>query len=173
MAWKRKSRKLAYRCPYYTIYHDKVAIPNKREIDYYLLSIPDSVMVVAETKEREIIFVKQYRYTAGAVSLELPAGGCGKMTPLAAAKKELREETGIRAKKWKILGKFMPWNGVNEEWCHVFLATDLTFGEADPEETEQMEVKRIRLKNMSKLIQAGSISDGMTLAVLSMFMHSA
>ncbi len=171
MLWKRKSRKTAFKCPFYTIYHDRVAIPNKREIDYYLLAIPDSVMVVAETAKKEIVFVRQYRYTADDFSLELPAGGCGGLKPLAAAKKELLEETGIKAKNWEKLGKFMPWNGVNQEWCHVFLATELTFGKASPEETEQIEVKRIPLKNMSKLIQSGSISDGMSLAVFTMFKY--
>jgi 8-oxo-dGTP pyrophosphatase MutT (NUDIX family) len=115
----------------------------------------------------EVWLVGQYRYPLRRYSWEIPEGG-GKLfdDPLASAKRELREETGLSAGRWdKILTLHLS-NSVSDEEAHIFLARDLVSGAAAPEETEALAVQKITLKNALRLIQEGKITDSLTVAGL-------
>lgn len=174
MAWKRLQRTTAFSCPYYKVVHDRILLTEKKkQIDYFFVAIPDSVMIIALTPKKEIVLVRQYRYPTNNYFLELPCGGDEGKKPLPAAKRELREEAGVRAKTWKRLGGFVPYNGVSNEFCHVFLATDLTFGDNDPEVTEDLTVVKIPASKVLAMIAQGKIQDGMTLAALHLFFNQS
>jgi 8-oxo-dGTP pyrophosphatase MutT (NUDIX family) len=104
--WKKLSSRIAYTNPWMTIREDKVIRPDGKKGIYGLMLAPGpSVFVIALTKDKKIYLVKQFRYTFQKPSWELPAGNAGKDKPLAAAKRELWEETGLTANHWKLFGK--------------------------------------------------------------------
>ena len=125
------------------------------------------VLAVDETtspRDPLIVIEQQFRQAAGQYLLELPAGRVepGEQT-LAAAKRELIEETGFRAKKWSRLVKYYASPGFVAEWMEIFLATGIVAGTAEPEEDEIIEVRLVPLSQMVELCLAGKIKDGKTL----------
>lgn len=115
-------------------------------------------------KDPLILIERQYRHAAQQYLYEIPAG---KMEPnedrLRAAKRELAEETGYRAKKWSKLAKYYPSPGFLGEWMQVFLAEDLTPGETSPDEDEWLELQMVPLSELLRLIDAGKVRDGKTM----------
>ena len=107
---------------------------------------------------------RQYRHAAGQYLWELPAGKIdGDEARLAAAKRELIEETGYRAKKWTPLVRYFASPGFLGEWMQIFLAEGLTLGDAKPEDDERIELYLISLSEVLRLIDDGVILDGKTL----------
>jgi len=128
-----------------------------------------SVVILAVDEKTDpadpgILLIRQYRYAAGKMLLELPAGRIEpgeKLVP--AGKRELIEETGYRAKKWSLHTNYYASPGFLTETMSILLATDLTLGVATPEEDEKIEVHMTPLSKVLKLIHAGKIEDGKTL----------
>ena len=117
--------------------------------------------------KRRILLVRQYRYAAEQYMWELPAGridNSEKLLP--AAKRELREETGIRAKRWKRLFRFYASPGFLDETMDIFLAEGLKQGEAQPEEDEQIEARFFSLKEATKMVKSGVINDAKTMTAV-------
>ncbi len=114
--------------------------------------------------------VGQYRYTLNEFHWEIPEGG-GPLDefPLLAAQRELKEETGISAKKWTSLLRMNPSNSVSDEECIIYLAEDLEFGESLLEDTEaDLKVKRLPLKDAIDMVMRGQITDSMSMIGLLM-----
>lgn len=163
------SSRVAFKSKTFSIYTDKVREPggsvNVRDVIRHSGSIV--ILAVDESKSRrdpEIILERQYRHAAGQVLLELPAGRIEPgEAPLAAAKREMIEETGYRAKRWTPLTKYYPSPGFLGEAMNIYLARELRLGAADPEADEQIEVVRMRLSEVLGMIAAGKIHDGKTL----------
>ena len=116
-------------------------------------------------KNYDTWLVGQYRFPIDRYSWEIPEGG-GPLgiSPLESAKRELREETGIIAKSWSTLLEMDLSNSVSDEESIVFVATDLTFGESQPEETEQLQVKKLPFNEVYKMVIDGNIRDSITVA---------
>jgi ADP-ribose pyrophosphatase len=115
-------------------------------------------------RDPNILLIRQYRHAANQFLLELPAG---RIEPgeklLPAAKRELLEETGYRAKKWSIHAKYFASPGFLAEAMHIVLAEDLTPGQATPEEDEKIELHMTPLSEAVRLIQQDKIHDGKTI----------
>ena len=168
--WSQLSTETLHSCPYYDFRHDRYRLPSGGDGDYYYIRIPGSTMVVPRRPDGELVLVRQYRYLHRRVSLELPAGGMkAGRSPLETARDELREETGLIAAQWKKLGQFAPCNGLSDELCHVFLAEELSQGQASPEPTEELEAVTIGLDEARRKILSGELWDGMTIAALSLY----
>ena len=116
---------------------DEVELPGGHTSVREVVEHPGGVCIAALTDRKELLFVRQYRYPYGEALLELPAGKLeyGE-DPLAAGKRELKEETGASAKEYTDLGKLYPSPGYCGEIIHMYLAAGLTFGEAAPDEDE-------------------------------------
>jgi 8-oxo-dGTP pyrophosphatase MutT (NUDIX family) len=114
--------------------------------------------------------VGQYRYTLNEFQWEIPEGG-GPLDefPLIAAKRELKEETGMTAKKWTSLLRVNPSNSVSDEECIIYLAEDLEYGESELEETEaDLKVMKIHLRDAIDMVMRGEIRDSMSMIGLLM-----
>jgi ADP-ribose pyrophosphatase len=124
-------------------------------------------MAMDTSKSRKnpwIVIERQYRHAANQYLWELPAG---KLDPgedaLTGAKRELAEETGYSAKKWKPLVEYYASPGFLGESMKVFLAEGLVAGDARPEEDEKIEFRLVKLSDILKMIDKGAILDGKTL----------
>jgi ADP-ribose pyrophosphatase len=139
---------------------DRTGWKMKRSIVRHLGS---AVMMAVDDKNR-VMLVRQYRMPADRYLWELPAGktDAGE-TVLQAAKRELIEETGLRAKKWKKLVSFYPSPGYVEEKMTIFLATELTQGESQPMEDERIETRWFTKKEIRDLIVSNTILDAKTM----------
>lgn len=111
--------------------------------------------------------VGQFRYSLGSYSWEIPMGGCPlDEPPLRAAQRELQEETGLRAARWRHLLTLHTSNSVTDEVGELFLAEGLIEGEAEPEETELLKVWRLPLQEAIGMALDGRITDALSVAAL-------
>jgi ADP-ribose pyrophosphatase len=125
------------------------------------------VVIVALTKDNKVILVKQYRYPIQCVNLELPAGKLEPdENPDYAAKRELEEETGYRAKNWKSLGYINTTPGICTEKLYLYFASDLEFIGEHPDEGEIIKSKEYLLSEVYSMINDGTINDAKTICAL-------
>jgi ADP-ribose pyrophosphatase len=170
------SSKLAYDGKVFSIFTEKVIepgtiAPRTRDVIHHNGSIV--VLAVDESKnpkDPDIILIRQYRHAVGQFLLELPAGRIEpNEAPLAAAKREMIEETGFRAKRWTVLTKYFASPGFLGESMQIYLARDIRPGAANPEEDEHIEIVRTPLSQAMDLVAANKIHDGKTLIGLSLY----
>ena len=122
-------------------------------------------MVVPIDELGRLLLVKQYRYTGKRDSIEFPCGGLKEgTTHEQGAKDELVEETGFSPGELTYVGSFNPCNGLLDEICRVYVARDLQYIGARPDETESFELVRLTEDQMNGFIRDGTIWDGMTIA---------
>ena len=127
------------------------------------------VVVIAVDECNRVYMVRQFRYPVGRVMLEVPAGKLEKgETPLFAAMRELREETGVTAEKLVYFGSTYPSPGFCDEELHIYLALGLTEGEASPDEDEFLTVEKIDIDKLAKMIVRGELQDGKTISAVFM-----
>jgi len=123
-----------------------------------------STVVLPLDENNRVLLVSQYRFPAKAAMWELPAGKVDPgETPLQAAKRELIEETGLRAKRWKKLITYFPSPGFQEEKMSIFLANGLVPGEKPHIEDEHLQERWIDADKLEALIKSGKITDGKTI----------
>ena len=126
-----------------------------------------AVAILPIDDEGHTWLVGQQRYTLGAYSWELPMGGAPTdEAPLDAARRELREETGLEAKQWAELCRLHTSNSITDELGIVYLATVLTPGEPDFEETEDLVIRRLPVAEALAMVDSGEITDGISVAAL-------
>jgi beta-phosphoglucomutase family hydrolase len=167
--WTTLSSREAYSNPWISVYHEEVRRPDGNTGIYGRVS-PKSyaVGVVPLHDDGTVTLVGQYRYTMREYSWEIPEGGCPfKEQPLEAARRELLEETGLRAAEIVPLGgEIQLSNSVTDERGYLFLATGLTQGEAEPEGTERLAIKRVSLEEAVDMAVRGEIRDSLTVTAL-------
>jgi ADP-ribose pyrophosphatase len=124
-----------------------------------------AVAVVPVDVDGNIVLVRQERVPAGGKVLELPAGGVEEgESPLRTAQRELREETGLHGGDWVEVAAFFTSPGYSDEKLHLFVAKGLEQGEASPEGSEEIELVRVPVSDIDRLI--AGCDDGKTLAGL-------
>ncbi len=142
---------------------DEALLPNGQTALREVVEHPGGVCVAALTEERELLFVRQFRYPYGEVVCELPAGKLERgEDPLPAGMRELQEETGATAERFTSLGKMYPTPGYCGEIIHLYLAEGLTFGRCSPDEDEFLEAERIPLDRAVKMVLDGDLPDAKT-----------
>ncbi len=172
-AVKVLSSKVSFRGKVFSVTTDHVVEPNGVTAVRDVVRHSGSVVVLAidETAaEPRVLLEKQYRYAARDYLWEIPAGRIdGKEKALAAAKRELREETGYKARSWHKALFFYPSPGFMDETMTVFLAQGLKAGEAEPEADERIEYELVPLSRVVKMIESGEICDGKTISAVLWF----
>jgi ADP-ribose pyrophosphatase len=167
---KLLSTQLRYQGPVFSVHTDYV-----QEGDYSgrrdVIRHPGSIVVLGvedETaRDPRILLERQYRHVVGTPIWELCAGRIDPgETHLAAAKRELREETGYTARRWRRAFRFYASPGFLDEQMHVFIASGLERGTAQPEEDEQITTKLFRLSDSVRMVMSGVIYDAKTMATI-------
>ena len=153
-----------YKNSLFSVTEDHAVDPSGFEIKRGIVQHAGSAVMMALDERKRILLVRQYRLPARAYLWELPAGRLDPgETPLQAAKRELIEETGYRAKKWTKLVTFYPSPGYVAEKMTIYLATGLTAGESKPMEDERIETRWFSEKEVRDGILSGKIIDAKTM----------
>jgi len=162
---KLVSSKLKFKCPIFRVTEDEAVEPGGFRIKRAIVQHAGSAVMMAVDDESRVLLVRQYRLPARARLWELPAGRLDPgETPLSAAKRELAEETGYRARSWRKLLSFYASPGYVAEKMTIFVATGLTSGEATPMDDERIECRWFAAGELDEMIEAGKIVDGKTIA---------
>lgn len=163
--WVTKGSRLVYRNPWITVREDQVVRPDGKDGIYGVVEAKVATAVVALTTAREVVLVGQWRYATGNYSWELVEGGAERgEDPLAAARRELREEAGLEAAVWTPLGgEVHLTNSHSDERLLVWLATGLREVGAAPEGTELLQHRRVPFAEALRMVDRGEITDAPTI----------
>lgn len=148
----------------FTVTEDLAKDPDGFEIHRAIIRHPGSAVMMPVDDQGRVLLVKQFRLPADDYMWELPAGRLDPgESPLDAARRELREETGYSAEKWTELASFFSSPGFLEERMTVFLAQDLTAGEQDTMEDERIELRWFETSEIDRMIRDRELRDAKTM----------
>lgn len=162
--WQRLDRRLAYQNPWIWLYEDQVVRPDGQPGIYGVVHFRNRAVGVVALDDRDrVLLVGQYRYPLDLYSWEIPEGG-GALDeePLAAARRELLEETGFTAGRWREVLRAHLSNSATDELAVCFLATDLRPGVARPEGTERLRLRWVSFEEALGMVLGGQITDALS-----------
>ncbi len=164
---KQLSSEYFYRGKIINMRRDLALLPDGSEAYREVVEHPGGVCVAALTEEREVIFVRQFRYPYFEEVLEIPAGKRDPgEDPLTCGARELREETGAVAERYIDLGRMYPTPGYTNEVIYMYAATGLTFGEQELDCDEFLSVRRVPLAEAVEMVMSGALPDAKTQAAI-------
>jgi len=159
--------KIVYEGPVFGIRRDELVEPGGVRTTREMITHSGSVVVLPVLPDGRVLLIRQYRHAARTFLWELVAGRIDEgESPRKAAARELIEETGYRAKRFRIFLDFFPSPGFLEEKMYILLADGVTEGVAQPEEDEKIESRAYDCKELEQMIQKRVIRDGKTIAGL-------
>jgi 8-oxo-dGTP pyrophosphatase MutT (NUDIX family) len=164
--WRITSQQIIYNNPWITVTEYDVINPSGGKGIYGKVHFKNlAIGIIPQDINGDIWLVGQYRFTLGAFSWEIPEGGCLQdQDPLEGAKRELKEETGLKAASWEKLLEIHLSNSVSDEFGIIYLATDLIQEDAEPEETEELHVQKIPLHEAYQMVLNHQITDSLSVA---------
>ncbi|HLY08970.1 MAG TPA: NUDIX hydrolase [Planctomycetota bacterium] len=147
-----------------------LVLPNGRRTTYHIVEHPGAVAIVPVHANGDVVLLKQFRPTIGSEIYEIPAGTIEKgEAPLATAKREIIEETGLRATRWSKIAEFYTAPGFCTELMHVYVAKGLRPASAEGDADEILRPVRMSLEAALRLIRAKKIRDAKTIAGLMIY----
>ena len=157
MTWKKLDSRTVFENPWMRVLEDRVINPGGGENQYGHIHFKNrAVGIIPIDEEDHTWLVGQQRYTLGAYSWELPMGGAPlDEAPLDAAKRELREETGLTAERWSEVMRLHTSNSITDEVGIVYIAEGLAQGETEFEETEDLKIPKLPLAHSLQLVNDG------------------
>lgn len=165
--WTTLSSETTYQNPWIKVVENQVLNPAGNPGIYGVVHFHNKAVGVAPYEDGYIWLVGQYRYPLNQYSWEIPeGGGTPKESALEAAKRELLEETGLTANQYEPLLELHTSNAVCDEWGIVYLATGLTEGISNPEETEELIVEKVKLEEAYARVESREITDSLTVAAI-------
>jgi ADP-ribose pyrophosphatase len=161
-----------YQGKVFRLQRDTVIEPGGVQADRDIIVHPGSVVVMPIFKDGRVLLIRQYRHSVGEFLWELVAGRKEpNETPVAAAQRELLEETGYTAKRLRKLMRVVPTPGFVNEWMWIFAAEGLTEGAAQPEEDERITPRIFTLKEAEKMIERGTLRDAKSICGILYYMR--
>jgi len=165
---------MIYQGRVFSVRRDRVVEPGGIEVSRDVVIHPGSVVLLPVFRGGEILLVRQYRHSVRRFLWELVAGRIeAGESPLAAARRELAEETGYTARRFRKLMDVFPTPGFLSEHMVVFACTELSAGAARPEEDERIEARRFTLRALERMMQSGELRDTKTIASVLYFARFA
>ena len=167
--WITHKTRTVYDNPWIHVTESDVTNPGGGEGIYGVVHFKNRAIGIVPVDDQGFTWlVGQYRYTLDSYEWEIPEGGCPSgESPLAAAQRELVEETGLVAENYEVLlDNIALSNSVTDERATIYLATGLTMTEASPEETEDLKIRRLPLENAIKMVGTGEITDAVSVMAL-------
>ena len=168
--WKINSSRVVYKNRLFKLKREDVIIPSTgKPYRYYYEDSSDWVNVVALTRNRNVLLIKQYRHAVREFTLEIPGGIIDRKdkNPLCAAKRELLEETGFSGKRFKLAGICSPNPAIINNKTYTYVAYDAKqVGKQIPDGTEEIEVLETPLAAVDKLIRTGKIKHSLVITAL-------
>jgi len=166
--WQTLSEKKIYKNPWISLTEYQVINPGGGEGIYGKVHFKNlAIGILVLDNDNSTWLVGQYRYPLNQFSWEIPEGGGSlEEDPLKSAQRELLEETGISASSWVEIQRMHLSNSVSDELAIIYLARDLSFGESNPEETEQLTIKKIQFDEAYNMVMSGEITDSMSVAAI-------
>ena len=166
--WRQLEVEDVYENPWIKVTHETVKTPNHTDGIYGVVHFKTRAVGILPVDNKGCTWlVKQSRYALNEYTWEIPEGGAPlDEPPLVAAKRELREETGLSAKKWEPWLRLHLSNSVTDEEAMVYLATELSSGEMALEDTEDIQVSYLPLQQAIDMVMDGKITDAISVATL-------
>ena len=169
--WRTNATRAIYDNDWIAVREDAVTRPDGNAGIYGVVSPKNrAIGIVPLHSDGTVTLVGQYRYTMNCYSWEIPEGGCPDTElPVHAARRELREETGLIAGKLEPLGGEVHLsNSMSDERGYLFVATEFEQGDAAPDETEQLQLRRVPLQKAVQMALSGEITDALSVMALLM-----
>jgi ADP-ribose diphosphatase len=166
--WQRKETRQVYQNPWIAVREDLVEMPDGRTTTYGVVTCSECVGVLPFLDPDTVLMIRQYRYVAQRVTLEMPTGGMHRgESRHEAAQRELAEEIGYRAAKLTWLSTFHTSKSVVDETAHLFVGTDLIKATLPPDKTEFIAVSPLPFAAILQMVLRSEITDSLTvIAVL-------
>lgn len=166
--WVTKGKSLKYETPWITVTEYDVLNPAGKPTIYGVVSFKNLAIGVLPLDEKyNTWLVGQWRYPLEQYSWEIPEGGGPKgEAPLESAKRELKEETGLIAKEYKEICRIHTSNSVSDEQAIIYAAKGLTQAEAEPEDSEDLQVRKVTFAEAFAMVMRGEITDSLSVAAI-------
>lgn len=166
--WKTNSDQIVYQNNWIEVHHQEVTTPAGTPGVYGVVHFKNlAIGIIPLDHQNNTWMVGQFRYPLKKYSWEIPEGG-GKIgiDPIESAKRELLEECGILAESWEKLLEMDLSNSATDEHAILYVARNLSFTQSEPEETEDLQLKKVPFDTLYKMVMTGEIQDAMTVAAV-------
>lgn len=160
-------QRLSYKGRKFSFEANRLRLPNKTEGEWECIRHPGGALVIPMTQDGKLVLVRQYRFTVQGRLLEFPAGTVEMgEDPLDTVQREIEEETGYRAERWKKLGEFFLAPGYSDEVIYAFLAEELTQLEEPPAQDDDEDIETVLMtpEEVEQAIYAGDLTDSKSIS---------
>ncbi len=165
--WVVTDSNIVYQNPWIKVHEDKVIRPDKKPGIFGIVEMKSGVSIIPVDEKGNVYLTIEYKYAVERMCIEAIGGGIDKSeNKLQAAKRELKEETGLVAKKWIYLGVVDPFTSVISSPNHMYLAENLTQKKSELDGTEILKVVKMPLKKAIDMVMKSKITHGATCVAL-------